>query len=593
MAREKRKLRDFGNLWPAEALILAGLDDPHTTMVGDGERPDADAPQDRRVRASFLRWCALGGGKDHRLHETGLRIAGALVVGDGEADPFQGDTATPGLDLEGCEVRGDLAFMNCRFEHPPVLRAARLRNLFLNGSALPGLQADGLATTGGVFLRKAETEGAVRLRGASIGGDLDCDGGTFRNEGGIALNADRLATTGSVFLRNAKTDGEVCLLGASIGRDLSCNGGTFRNKGGDALSADGLTTTGCVFLRKAETEGEIRLIGASIGRDLSCNGGMFMNKGGVSLNANRVIVTGALFWRGGARAEGRLDLTAAQIGAINDVPADWPERGDLLLNRCEYGAFTGFGISGEERIDWLSRQNPARYSQDFWPQPWEQCAKILREMGHAEDARAVLIDKERRQRADRRQRLAIRLEAGRMRARLAREKSEGALEDANERIVELRRKSGRDAAVYCASVARSPHARERDGAEQAAEQIAAFPEHVREDARQFFAEAFPKDLAARDPDLGAPLSGAGTAIAAEAAAARQASALTFFAHLGPRTGLNNRLWTAAISSNLLARPSLVPWRCHLPRGVASRRHEAQQPLHPPLRRMGRLRRARQ
>ena len=119
MARQKRKLANFGELWPAEALILAGLDDPHTTLIGDGKRPDADAPQDRRVRASFLRWCALGGDKDHRLHETGLQIAGALVVGDGEADPLQGDTATPGLDLEGCEVPGDLAFMNCRFEHPP------------------------------------------------------------------------------------------------------------------------------------------------------------------------------------------------------------------------------------------------------------------------------------------------------------------------------------------------------------------------------------------------------------------------------------------------------------------------------------------
>ena len=357
MAREKRKLRDFGNLWPAEALILAGLDDPHTTMVGDGERPDADAPQDRRVRASFLRWCALGGGKDHRLHETGLRIAGALVVGDGEADPFQGDTATPGLDLEGCEVPGDLAFMNCRFEHPPVLRAARLRNLFLNGSALPGLQADRLATTGNVSLRNAKTEGEVRLSGASIGGSLNCEGGMFSNESGSALHADRLSTKGTVFLRNAKTEGGVRLPGASIGGDLSCAGGTFRNEGGAALSA------------------------------------------------NRAKVTGALFWRDGARAEGWLDLTAAQIGVINDAPADWPERGDLLLNRCEYGAFTGFGISGEERIDWLSRQSPADFDQDFWPQPWEQCAKVLREMGHAEDARAVLIDKERRQRADRRKKL--------------------------------------------------------------------------------------------------------------------------------------------------------------------------------------------
>jgi hypothetical protein len=43
-----------------------------------------------------------------------------------------------------------------------------------------------------------------------------------------------------------------------------------------------------------------------------------------------------------------------------------------------------------------------RWDADFWPQPYEQCAKVLREMGHGEDARAVLIAKERLQRAARR-----------------------------------------------------------------------------------------------------------------------------------------------------------------------------------------------
>ena len=47
--------------------------------------------------------------------------------------------------------------------------------------------------------------------------------------------------------------------------------------------------------------------------------------------------------------------------------------------------------------------------QDFWPQPWEQCAKVLREMGHPEDAREILIEKERLQRADRLRRVESRV----------------------------------------------------------------------------------------------------------------------------------------------------------------------------------------
>ena len=55
--------------------------------------------------------------------------------------------------------------------------------------------------------------------------------------------------------------------------------------------------------------------------------------------------------------------------------------------------------------DYSKTQNP-----DFRPQPWEQCAKVLREMGHPEDARLVLIEKERLQRADRRRRMTSRVE---------------------------------------------------------------------------------------------------------------------------------------------------------------------------------------
>jgi hypothetical protein len=117
-----------------------------------------------------------------------------------------------------------------------------------------------------------------------------------------------------------------------------------------------------------------------------------------------------------------LDLTAADFGDICDEPACWPTRGNLRLNRFCYGALTGKGLSGDDRIRWLDRQDPARFGDGFWPQPWEQCAKVLREMGHAEDARQVLIEKEKRQRAARREQAADNLSKIRRRiAKVARE----------------------------------------------------------------------------------------------------------------------------------------------------------------------------
>ena len=55
-------------------------------------------------------------------------------------------------------------------------------------------------------------------------------------------------------------------------------------------------------------------------------------------------------------------------------------------------------VAPEARIRWLSLQNPERFGANFWPQPYEQCAKVLREMGDTSGAQLILIEKERLQR---------------------------------------------------------------------------------------------------------------------------------------------------------------------------------------------------
>ncbi len=99
-----------------------------------------------------------------------------------------------------------------------------------------------------------------------------------------------------------------------------------------------------------------------------------------------------------------LDLTGTRVGTLHDEPSAWPKPGDLLLNRCIYSGFIDGPADARTRLDWLSRQDPGRWGEDFWPQPYEQLAAVFRDMGHAEDARAVLVEKERLQRRARRKR---------------------------------------------------------------------------------------------------------------------------------------------------------------------------------------------
>ena len=399
-------LDEFEPLTPAERAVIAGLGTGHVTVLGDGTLPGESAGEDRRVRASLIRWLALDAPGDDsvRLHERGLGIKGALVVSDGRVDPALGAGTTPGINFAGCTLDHDLVLFACRFCDTPIFRNATVHSVALNGAALPGLKAEGLDARNMISLRDVQAKGEVKLLGARIGSDLACEIGSFENTGGKALSADGLEARGNVFLRGVLATGEVRLVGARIGGNLDCEIGSFKNESSVALVADSVNLKGNMVLRDVQANGEVRLIGARIGGNLSCLNGRFENAGGHALSADGARVTGVLFWRKGSHATGVVDLTAAEIGHINDDPASWPGPGDLLLNRCRYGAFVGHGISGADRIRWLDLQAPARWGMDFWPQPWEHCAQVLREMGHTEDARQVLIAKERRQRAARRAR---------------------------------------------------------------------------------------------------------------------------------------------------------------------------------------------
>lgn len=58
-------------------------------------------------------------------------------------------------------------------------------------------------------------------------------------------------------------------------------------------------------------------------------------------------------------------------------------------------------MDAETRLRWLALDD---VSGGFRPQPYQHLAKVLREMGHAEDARKVMVEKEKLQRADTRRR---------------------------------------------------------------------------------------------------------------------------------------------------------------------------------------------
>jgi hypothetical protein len=318
-----------------------------------------------------------------------VRITGAWITGV--------------LDLEACQVFRDIGLIDCHFEAAPILRAAIINRLFLDGSDLPALEAERLETRGGVYLRGATVHGEVSLAQSRIGGNLECDGAMIDAPRGFAIDA-RSAELTNVSARGATLRGGINVSGAVFSADLDCAGLTITEADGVALNAIEAELGGSVVLRNAKLDGAAKLVACRIAGDLDCSGAGFAHEGEVALDISRAVVTGAFFLRSGARIEGALAMTGALIGTIHDAAESWPAKGDLLLNRCRYGAFIAAPVDAESRLTWLDLQDSTRWGEDFWPQPYEQLAGVFREMGHLEDARAVLIVKERLQRRARRAR---------------------------------------------------------------------------------------------------------------------------------------------------------------------------------------------
>lgn len=263
-----------------------------------------------------------------------------------------------------------------------------------DGKGRHALSADRAIIKGIVFLTNARTTGEVRLLGTQIDGDLVCNEATFDGKEGYALSADGAVIKSDIFLKEANATGTVRLLGAQIGGSLECSDAIFNGKGGDALLADGAVIKRTVFLNNTRTTGTVSLLGAQIGGDLVCGKATFDGKEGYALAADGMTVTNTFFFEN-TLSSGRISLAGVHIGRLVDDINSWGKC--VILDGLTYGSIAGGApTNATTRLAWLNKQSPEHtglngQGADFKPQPWRQLAKVLREMGHAEDARQVSI----------------------------------------------------------------------------------------------------------------------------------------------------------------------------------------------------------
>jgi hypothetical protein len=344
-----------------------------------------------------------------------INLAGATIGGNLD---LAGATLTnPGgytLIADGAHIAGSALFNNGFASTGHLHLSAATIGLVLNmaGATLTNpddytLTADSAHIAGSTFLNDGFTStGQLHLNDATIGGNLDLAGAVLDAPGGDALAADRARVTGSVFLNNGFTStGRIRLPGTTIGGQLGLAGAVLTNPGRDTLAVDGARITGSVLLSHGFTStGRISLASAAIGGDLDLHRAALSRPGGHALDLEGTRIDGCLRMQEAARSpEGGIHLTRTRTGELRDDPSFWPEPGTLVLTGLVYDRLgTPFSQDPGLRLDWLRR------TPEHSPQPYRQLATVLRDAGHRDAARTILIaerdDERRRGRLPRRHR---------------------------------------------------------------------------------------------------------------------------------------------------------------------------------------------
>ncbi|WP_108815639.1 hypothetical protein [Loktanella sp. Alg231-35] len=374
------QLREDDLLTPAERLLLGAAQSGTTAQIGRAV-PNLKAPT-VLIRAALLRYLILGGCKDFPTQPSGVTVNGAWIGGT--------------LDLSYTTARGPVDFFNCAFPNQPQMQQLQTDGLTLVKCNLKdGIDAARIQIKGNLTLNGSRIDGKVSLSGSVINGHLSCTHARLRNEGASAFKAQGMKVASSVLFGETTANGLVSFLGAQIGGQLVATRAAFHNPENHALNCQSTQVRGDVFLREATTDGEVSFMGAEINGVLDCGHATLRNPTGSALNAQRLMVREGFIWRRLNNVTGAVDLTSAHVGDLWDDPESWAQCGRLYLSGFIYDVLHG-SIKVVDRLAWLKKG--AVSQREFYPQPYEQLAKLLRDTGHRSDARTIMVAKEQEQR---------------------------------------------------------------------------------------------------------------------------------------------------------------------------------------------------
>ncbi|MCT2594774.1 pentapeptide repeat-containing protein [Streptomyces sp. N2-109] len=305
------------------------------------------------------------------------------------------------LRLDGAEIRRAVRFEACRFDEVVSLEGATTLGVGVLGCTLPGLRASTTRFGGRLDLRRSTigerdgAESAVDLVHADIAGGVRLDGALLVAPGRVALGGGGLVARGGVFCEDGfVAEGEVGFPGAELPGGLWMRGARIRVGATDALAFHGdAVKASTVRLQGLRADGRIRLRSAQVDDLLSLQNAELTGSGSSLMCVG--MRTEALDLQFARPPAGGVNLCNAHATRLQDDPRTWPAT--LGLDGLTYDWLGE--TAGTRRADVTNRLAWLRHEPVYAPQPYEQLASYYRRSGHEDEARRVLLVRERRRRA--------------------------------------------------------------------------------------------------------------------------------------------------------------------------------------------------
>lgn len=329
------------------------------------------------VRAGVISALLLGARKPIPGRVPAVRLRGARITGR--------------LSVSGGEVGCELRMERCTFDERPDFSNARARQMRFATCTMPGFDAGGLRTEGYFSLSGSTIDGEVRLTRACLSGGLRMNGVRLSNPDGYAIFGGGLTVEAGTFIRDSDITGEIRLTGARMNGGFFLYGTTLRcGPGGTALDGDNMVIQDRMECSRGFTaDGLVRMRGAHVLGTLSFDEGAVRAPGRRALQLSHARIE-ELILVPREPIQGEVTLGYSHIDVILDNPDVWPAQ--LRLNGLVYETLRGAHEDGR-RIDWVSRD-----PHGFRPQPYEQLASWLRQIGREDLARKTQVAKQRARR---------------------------------------------------------------------------------------------------------------------------------------------------------------------------------------------------